>query len=65
MRSAREAAQLGAFGMQSLACGVLGEYLLGVFRQVQGRPPYLVMERIDSGHSPALTGSSTHVEERS
>ncbi|WP_257234615.1 glycosyltransferase family 2 protein [Streptomyces sp. JV178] len=64
-RNAREAAQLGAFGMQSLVCGVLGEYLLGVFRQVQGRPPYLVMERIDSGHSKALTASSTHVEERS
>ncbi|WP_329265472.1 glycosyltransferase family 2 protein [Streptomyces sp. NBC_01478] len=47
----RQAARFGSFGAQSLACGVLGEYLIGVFRQVQDRPPYLVMERTDSHRS--------------
>ncbi|WP_329269278.1 glycosyltransferase family 2 protein [Streptomyces sp. NBC_01451] len=63
--SARQAAALGAFGIQSLACGVLGEYLLGVFRQVQGRPPYLVMERIDSGRGRAVADFAAHLEEHS
>ncbi|SHL40704.1 glycosyltransferase family 2 protein [Streptomyces yunnanensis] len=48
----RRSAQLGAFGVQSLVCGVLGEYLISVFRQVQGRPPYLVLERIRSTARP-------------
>lgn len=59
----RQAAPLGAFGAQSLACGVLGEYLLGVFRQVQGRPPYLVMERTDSGRGTTTKASAARVKE--
>lgn len=59
----RQAAPLGAFAAQSLACGVLGEYLLGVFRQVQGRPPYLVMERTGSSRGTAAEGSVTRVKE--
>lgn len=54
-RSARHAVPLGAFAAQSLACGVLGEYLLGVLRQVQGRPPYLVLEQIGSDQGLDLT----------
>lgn len=60
---ARQAAPLGAFGAQSLACGVLGEYLLGVFRQVQGRPRYLVMERIESRHGATPQASAPLVKE--
>ncbi|MFJ2648430.1 glycosyltransferase family 2 protein [Streptomyces sp. NPDC087420] len=44
-RSVRRAVPLGVFGLQSLASGVLGEYLLAAFQQVQGRPPYLVARR--------------------
>ncbi|MFI5571319.1 glycosyltransferase family 2 protein [Streptomyces sp. NPDC051740] len=61
--SVRQAAPLGAFGAQSLACGVLGEYLLGVFRQVQGRPPYLVMERTDSSRGTDAKASAARVKE--
>ncbi|MFF7974933.1 glycosyltransferase [Streptomyces sp. NPDC007905] len=63
--SARQAAPLGALGMQLLACGVLGEYLLAVFRQVQGRPSYLVMERTGSEHGTAEARFPAHVEEYS
>lgn len=60
---ARQAAPLAAFGAQSLASGVLGEYLLGVFCQVQGRPPYLVMERTESTHSATAQASAALVKE--
>ncbi|MFE1834053.1 glycosyltransferase family 2 protein [Streptomyces sviceus] len=62
-RGGRAAAPLGAFGAQSLACGVLGEYLLSVFRQVQGRPPYLVMERTDSSRGTTEKAPAARVKE--
>ncbi|NUV69283.1 glycosyltransferase family 2 protein [Streptomyces sp. CAI-121] len=60
---ARQAAPLAAFGAHSLASGVLGEYLLGVYRQVQGRPTYLVMERTDSNRGTTAEASTPPVKE--
>jgi dolichol-phosphate mannosyltransferase len=61
--SVRQAVPLGTFGAQSLASGVLGEYLLGIFRQVQGRPPYLVMERTDSSRGATAEARVARVKE--
>jgi len=36
-------------GMQTLAIGVVGEYVARIFTQVQGRPYVIVSERSDSG----------------
>ncbi len=59
----RPAAPLAAFGAQSLAAGVLGEYMLGVFRQVQDRPHYLVMERTEPDHASAGTEPAARLKE--
>ncbi|MGP3635032.1 glycosyltransferase family 2 protein [Streptomyces sp. 24-1644] len=36
----------GTFGAQTLAIGIVGEYLHAVFRQVQGHPDYIVKEQL-------------------
>ncbi|GAB7184783.1 bacterial DPM1-like enzymes [Kitasatospora sp. Ki12] len=57
-RDVRLLAASGAFGVQALALGVVGEYLDAVLRQVRGRPHYVVGERLE-----AISGS-VHLEER-
>ncbi|MFI5572438.1 glycosyltransferase family 2 protein [Streptomyces sp. NPDC051740] len=57
-RDPRLLARPGAFGTQALALGVIGEYLHAVFRQVQGRPQYVVEGRL------GMVSPSLRVEER-
>jgi dolichol-phosphate mannosyltransferase len=52
-RDPRPAVAAAAFGAQALAIGVLGEYLHAVFRQVQGRPDYVVAARLEPVPHPA------------
>ncbi|WP_051712049.1 glycosyltransferase family 2 protein [Streptomyces sp. NRRL S-350] len=51
-RDLRKFAGPGAFGAQALALGVMGEYVHAVHRQLQGRPAYVVEERITSVSHP-------------
>ncbi|MEV3854106.1 glycosyltransferase family 2 protein [Streptomyces sp. NPDC050095] len=51
-RDARLLARPGAFGAHALALGVVGEYLHAVFRQVQGRPDYVVQDRLGGADLP-------------
>ncbi len=45
-------------GMQLIALGIIGEYVLRVFFQVKGRPLFVVREQIRNGEKVAI-GSST------
>ncbi|WP_158071141.1 glycosyltransferase family 2 protein [Streptomyces sp. CB03234] len=51
-RDPRLLARPGAFGAHALALGVLGEYLHAVYRQVQGRPDYVVAKRLADPEPP-------------
>ncbi len=42
----------GAFGAQALSIGIVGEYLHAVFRQVQGRPDYVIEEQLEIHPQP-------------
>ncbi len=44
----------GAFGAQTLAIGVVGEYLHAVLRQVQGQPDYVVKEQLGTPFRPLV-----------
>ncbi|WP_406331880.1 glycosyltransferase family 2 protein [Streptomyces sp. NBC_00203] len=63
-RDARLLARPAAFGAHALALGIVGEYLHAVFRQVQGRPDYVVEERLGTGDRPAYAVQPLPVEER-
>ncbi|MFG2581610.1 glycosyltransferase family 2 protein [Streptomyces malaysiensis] len=57
-RNARLLARPGAFGAHAIALGVVGEYLHAVFRQVQGRPDYVVQDRLGCADRPATVTSA-------
>jgi hypothetical protein len=57
-RDARLLARPGAFGAHALALGVIGEYLHAVFRQVQGRPDYVIQDRLGGGDRPGAASPS-------
>ncbi|MET8544267.1 glycosyltransferase family 2 protein [Kitasatospora sp. NPDC004799] len=61
-RDVRLLASSGAFGVQALALGVVGEYLGAVLRQVRGRPHYVVGERLEA--IGASVPEPVHLEER-
>lgn len=47
-RDPKAALTAAMFGIQTLAIGVLGEYMRGVFRHVEDRPAYVISERTSS-----------------
>ncbi|MFJ8666522.1 glycosyltransferase family 2 protein [Streptomyces sp. NPDC093600] len=61
-RDPRLLAAPGAFGAHALALGIVGEYLHAVFRQVQGRPDYVIADR--AGAPGALTPASHTLAEK-
>ncbi|MGK5548892.1 glycosyltransferase family 2 protein [Streptomyces sp. URMC 127] len=60
-RGRSRALPLALFGMESLAVAVVGEYLHAVLRQVQGRPAYVIGERIRSTMPGAVLASAEEV----
>ncbi|MEU1672557.1 glycosyltransferase family 2 protein [Streptomyces roseifaciens] len=60
-RGRPKALPLALFGAQSLAVGVVGEYLHAVLRQGQSRPAYVISERIRSTIPGAVLASVEEV----
>ncbi|MCF3101195.1 glycosyltransferase family 2 protein [Streptomyces roseoverticillatus] len=60
-RGRAKALPLALFGLESLAVGTVGEYLHAVLRQVQGRPAYVISERIRSTIPGAVLASVEEV----
>jgi hypothetical protein len=38
-----------------ISLGIIGEYLARIYREVKGRPRYLISESVEAGNAPETT----------